>query len=245
MASEKLRYVSTRVEERLRSSVRENLTRYLETGFGDLASSEGWAIPLTVKVDLEPLKLLRADVNPESEVLNSLLMWKALSHLTPSLANEGRIWTRITHVEGYAYAKARWVGDRTGEAAIQAIEAHFFGDTRTRRRDDNAIGRLWWNAYVARQAMQNSHHDALKALLQSADIRSNIVERPWTGSRPAVAGAVLRAIIRNPAVTASEKSFREFMKAVNRNGGGVVFEIMSERAVDAFMDACVYQEAVR
>lgn len=240
MATEKLRYVSTRVDEELRSSVRQNLERYLETGFADLASTEGWAIPLSIDVDLEPLRRLKVDEGAESEVLNSLLVWKTLSHLTPSLANEGRIWTRLTHVEGFAYAKARWIAGRTGDQAVRDVETHFFGDTRTHRRDDNAIGRLWWNAYVAKQAMPTAHHDALKAMLKTADVRSNVVERAWTGSRPRIAGAILRAIINNPAVTATEKSFREFMKAVNRNGGGVVFEIMTEAEIDSFLGRCVY-----
>src|SRR6516164_8250369 len=111
MATVKLRYVSTKLEENLRAMIPENLDRYLGDGFADVANSEGWANALSLNVDLEPLRQLKTDGGPEAEVVNSLLVWQALSHLTPGLASEGRIWTRLTHVEGFAYSKARWIGD--------------------------------------------------------------------------------------------------------------------------------------
>lgn len=116
---------------------------------------------------------------------------------------------------------------------------HFFGESLTRYRDDNAIGRLWWNAFIARLAMRDSQFEALKILLKSADIRSNIIERRWVTSRPQIAGGILRAMLRVPATTSSEGAFRSFMKAVNRNGGGILFELMSEPEIDAYMDECM------
>jgi hypothetical protein len=239
MSSLPLLYISDQVDQRLQESIRENLTRYLESGFADLSTNEGWAIPLSLKVDLTPLTRLSVATGSEAEVFNSLQVWQCLSHMTPSLANEGRIWTRLCHVEGLAYARARWIGARTGEDAEDAVTVHFFGHTRTRRRDDNAIGRLWWNAYIARQAMPGKHHEALKTLLKTADVRSNIVERAWMTSRPSLAGAVLRAIIRSPVSTATEDAFRRFMKTVNRNGGGMLFEAMSSAELDSFVDGCL------
>ena len=87
--------------------------------------------------------------------------------------------------------------------------------------------------------MQSQTNEALAALLKSADIRSNIVERAWTSSRPKVAAGILRAIMEVPSVTASEGAFREFMKSLNRNGSGVLFEVMGDSDIDAFLRHCV------
>jgi hypothetical protein len=234
-----LMYLSERTERELREGVSGNLRRYLTGDFSEFADTRDWTIPLSIVADLEPLTNLKAGDGADIEVFNSLLVWKSLSGLTPSLANEGRIWTRLTHLEGLEFARQRWIGDLVGPRAEKAIAAHFFGVTRTARRDDNAIGRLWWNAYIARQAMPGRHHEALKALLGRADIRLNVVERPWYSTRPKVAAAIVRTLVRMPALAASEQGFREFMKALNRRGGGVLFEVMSDGDIDVFFDACV------
>jgi len=245
MPREKLCYVSTDVSDWLAGTIENNLPRYLEGGFADEASAEGWSIPLALDFDPGPLADLRPETGMEAEVFNSLLVWQCLSNLTPSLAVEGRIWTRLSHLDGLPYARGRWIGDATGADAVKLINLHCLATTRTRCRDDNAIGRLWWNAYIANQAMPGQHHDALKALLKTADIRSNIVERSRFGSLPRLAGGILRAVSGVPAVTASEGVFREFMKTVNLRGGGVLFEIMEPAEIDAWLADCVAADAVR
>jgi hypothetical protein len=88
--------------------------------------------------------------------------------------------------------------------------------------------------------MPDDQLTALKAIVQkSTDIRSNIVERAAISSRPKLAAAIVRTIVREPKATSSEDGFRGFMKAVNRLGGGVVFEAMSDGEIDGFMDECV------
>jgi hypothetical protein len=43
---------------------------------------------------------------------------------------------------------------------------------------------------------------------------------------------------REPRITEREEDFRAFMRSVNKLGGGIVFEAMSETEVDAFMKMC-------
>lgn len=240
MSRSALKYPALRVCEELRKKIAENLDRYLQGDFEDYADTDDWAIPLNLQVDLAPLKLL--ETNPAGDAENSLLVWQALGELNPSLASEGRIWTRLSHVEGLAYARERWIGGRTGAEAVQVIDGHFFADTRTACRDDNAIGRLWWTAFVAKRAMPDDHEAAVRAIWKTADIRSNVIERPWISSRPRLASAIVRAIITIPDVTASESAFRDFMKAINRLGGGLMFEVMEEPKIDAFIASCVPKE---
>jgi hypothetical protein len=237
MSKDKLRYVSAGVSRELQNSISTNLDRYLSGNFDDLAGTGDWAIQLKFEADLEPLaNLVKA---PDDDAANSLVVWKALSHLPPSLAVEGRIWTRLSHVEGLPYARARWIRANKGQDAVKVIEDHFFGNTRTECRDDNAIGRLWWGAYIAHLAMPTDHEEAIKAIWKTADIRSNIIERSWTSSRPDIAAGILRAIRDRSEVTTSEDAFRDFMKALNAAGGGVLFEQMTQAEIDSFVDSCI------
>lgn len=232
----KLKYLSEKVAADLLNNVGKNLDRYREGDFQDLVEEGGWSIELKLEVDLNPLNDLVGETGSEVEVSNSLLVWSALSHMTPSLARENRIWTRLTHVECLGYARTRWL---KGKEIESAVRTHFFADTQTKCRDDNAIGRLWWNAYIAQLAMPADHEAALRAMLKTADIRSNVVERTWSTSRPKIAAGILRAIINQPKVTVTERAFRDFMISLNRRGGGILFEIMDDKEVDAFMESCL------
>lgn len=236
--STKLCYLSTPVTEKLEDDVEKNIDRYLTGDFADMAQEEGWSIPTTIEIDPDPLTRLKMGRKPEDEIENALLVWQALARVTPTLASEGRIWTRLTHLDGLAYSRARWLGRKTDLTAADMVRKHFFGDTQTKRRDDNAIGRLWWAAYIARLAMPDDQAGALKAILRSTDTRSNIVERARGSSRPKIAAGIVRAIMREPRVTESESAFREFMKSLNRLGGGVIFEAMADQEIDRFMDGC-------
>jgi hypothetical protein len=240
MSTQKLKYLSVAVCESLQTDIAANLDRYVGGTFEDLVGNDGWSIELNLGVDLAPLQGLDGKRSAEADFSSAVLVWDALGRLTPSLATEARLWTRLTHVEGLKYSRERWLQQaKSREERLKAINTHFFAETQTRYRDDNALGRLWWAAHIAKLAMPDDHLTALQAILKSTDIRSNIVERPGISTRPRLAAAIVRAIVREPKVTASEDAFRGFMKAVNRLGGGVVFEAMSDEEIDAFMNECV------
>ena len=93
-------------------------------------------------------------------------------------------------------------------------------------RDDHAVARLRWNAYVASLAMPADTERALRILLSKADSRSNLVERSVTSSRPMLAAAIIRTMISDPRLTETEDGFRAFMRTVNKLGGGELFEVM-------------------
>jgi hypothetical protein len=70
-------------------------------------------------------------------------------------------------------------------------------------------------------------------------IRSNFVERIWMTSRRSIASAVLKAMQSDPWITSVEQNFREFMKSLNKLGGGIVFEALAESEIEAFVRDCV------
>jgi hypothetical protein len=235
----KLKYLSDETLENLRSGVAPNLGRYRHGGFADLMPLGDWSLELDFEADLSFLEGLDPSGTPKAEINNSRRVWKALGRLTPALACQEGIWARLTHVECLAFSRDRWIpSEADDKAATKLIEDHFFCPTLTSRRDDNAISRLWWNAYIANLANPDAALPALDVILQKADVRSNFVERSMTASRPSLAAGMIRIMQRVVTITEREDNFRAFMRSVNKMGGGIVFEAMSEVEIDAFMKMC-------
>jgi hypothetical protein len=239
MTTENIKYLSEAVLGKLSSDVEKNLSHYREGDFKNLVKAGGWSIELNRKADLGILKGLDAGKGAEAEITNSLLVWQALGPLTPALACEARIWTRLTHVEGLEFSRKRWLGQEDDEKLVDSVKTHFFASTRTMIRDDNAIGRLWWNAHIANLAMPGDQKLALSLFLKKADYRLNFVERSRTASRPPIAAGIIRTMKDETWLDSAEENFRYFMRALNKHGGGVMFEIMSPKEVDDFMVNCV------
>jgi hypothetical protein len=239
--SGKLKYLSDSAIARLRADIGKNSSRYRNEGFGDLADDPAWDIGLGIEFDEE--LLARLDLSVPRNIVsvdleNSKIVGNALSQLTPALANEERIWVRLAHLEALEYCRARWLAQEPDTNLSAAVETHLFAPTQTGIRDDHALSRLWWNYTIARICMPEDPDSALTLILKTADIRSNFVERIWMTSRQGIASAVLRAMQSDHWITASEQNFRMFMKALNRLGGGVVFEALKITEIDAFVAEC-------
>jgi hypothetical protein len=239
MSNEKLKYLSTEAVDSLRSDVRKNLARYRSGDFSDLMAAGDWCIELDLDVDLAPLASLDPGGSPEAEIANSKYVWNALHRIQPSVAYEEGIWVRLTHVECLQYARNRWLdGPYDDDRMERLITYHFFADTLTRRRDDNALSRLWWNGFIADLILPGTDLQVLDVVLRRADFRSNLIERSSTASRPSLAAAIVRAMQRHSWVTEREENFRMFMRAVNMAGGGIVFEAMAAADIDLFANEC-------
>ncbi|MBT5378968.1 MAG: hypothetical protein HOL08_07935 [Opitutae bacterium] len=244
MTLEKIKYISVATLDKLSENVEDNIARYQNGDFQDMVKAGGWSIELEKKVALDEFDDLDASGGTEVEIKNSLLVWRALGPLTPSLACEERIWTRLAHVECLEYSRERWLGQDVKEKLVNAIKTHFFAKTRTMTRDDNAVGRLWWNAHIANLAMPGDQERALGLILEKADIRSNFIERSRTVSRPPIAAGIIRTMAKVPWVTDTEENYRYLMRTLNKYGGGVMFELMTVSEIDGFMTDCVEKAKV-
>ena len=238
MSRSKLTYLAKNTLDSLYRGVLNNIDRYRSGDFKDRVEHGGWNIGLSLEVDLDPLAELDPSGGSDAEIRNSLLVWKALYEMTPALACEDRIWSRLSHVECLEYSRERWLSDKDDKRTAQEIRTHFFAPGLTACRDDHSIARLWWNAKIAKNLRPTDQKSALSLILKSADIRSNFVERSWTASRARVARSLLDMMEREPWITAAEKNYREFMKTVNHRGGGMVFELMPEAKLNQFMNDC-------
>jgi hypothetical protein len=257
-----LQYLSTTTLDRLRSSISDNLIRYRENGFNDMADHNGWTLELNkAKIDKDRLSDLHGGVGSEYEVSNSLVVFESLTDLTPAMANEERIWVRLCHVECIKYSRQRWPlkdiqpkkksflanmaasiknagTDAIDQKDIKQITKHFFAKGRPGIRDDNAISRLWWNAQIAKLIEPSDSRRALNQLLKTADIRASLIERPLLSNRIKLLRGIVHFMEANPEIAINEKSFRDFIKSVNFNGGGRFFEVMSESSISKFVNMC-------
>lgn len=235
---QKLKCLSEKTADELFNNVHENIERYKTGNFEDLANTYGWSVELQVTADLEPLKGLDAGKGAINEANNALLVWRALSDLSPSLACENRLWTRLTHIEGLSFSRDRWLKNTSDKNIVNSVKDHFFADTRTKWRDDNALSRLWWIAYIAAQVGSIEQITVLKFILEKADFRLNFVERPWISSRPRLAASIIRGMMADNWVTEKEENFRNLMKQVNKYGGGVLYESWNDHEIDSFVANC-------
>jgi hypothetical protein len=147
-------------------------------------------------------------------------------------------------VECLDFARARWLKSGNRDKALKSVRKHFFGDSVTRARDDHPIGRLWWNSYIASRVAATDDgvriESVLRVFLARADVRLNTIERPGILSRPRLAAAMVRVLPDRPLLLGAESSFREFMKIMNAQGGGHLFEVpaVTNEQIDRFVAEC-------
>lgn len=248
--NESLNYLSeSRLDEMLKN-VQEHRERYQSGNFLDLAKENGWAVKSAlVKVDLDALAKLDGE-KAEGDARNSIIVYKALAGMTPALAMEEGVWTRLAHVECLAYARARWMQDEASWDEVkfekQTVK-HFFGRGLNGIRDDNAIARLWWNMHIATSIAKDcekggdsvSPEEVLEAMLKLADVRMNLVERSWTGARLPLSRNIVKMIRTEPWLTARGDNFKVFMKLLNREGGGILFEALPAAEADGTVERII------
>ena len=242
-----LKYLSEKKLSELRESIAANRDRYEAGDFLDLEHDNGWAIETgTVQVDHDLLATLDGTARTAAaDIDNSLILFQALQGMTPALAREERVWARLTHIECLGYSRDRWLSGNSGEQLDSQVRIHMFAPGLTAIRDDNALSRLWWNMHIASIADPDNPEGALRLILKTADIRNNFVERTNTAARRPLARAVVRAMRREPWITSNARAFREFMIALNRDGGGILFEALTDDEADALMDACTSRAKAR
>jgi hypothetical protein len=238
-----VKLISRDIVAKLANDVSDNLHLYLESGFAELSKEPGWLLETdAAEWDSSIANKLMADGSPESEIANSLLIYEALPGMTPAMARDERIWTRLCHIDCIDYVRSRWL--KPGANLQSRIMAHCFATGLTGCRDDNAIGRLWWNAHIAKLAIPDNVEVALRRLLARANIRLQIIDRADTAFRqPLIAGIVRK--LADPWFETNDAAVADFGFEVNRASGGVIFEALTEAEVDKHLEYCLLRAKAR
>ena len=227
MVLEKLKFVQEKIVDELHSNIHQNIAIYETGDFNEMAKEAGWSVETQfVSYDPEFPSQLAPTNRPEDEIENSLLVFDSLNGMTPSLAREERIWVRLCHLDCLEYSRARWIKPSSAE---RDVTNHFFASRLTEARDDNAIGRLWWNAYLANLIDPISPRRVLELILKRANIRQNFVDRANASFRLPLAQALVR-LLENEEWLSSH-----FMLVLDKNAGGRVFEALSDSQIDTFL----------
>jgi hypothetical protein len=239
-----LKYLKGDAVASLKKSIPDNIDRYVSGDFQDLAGGADWNLDSRISAITAGFDRLQPGTGSDVEVANSLVVGEVLGGLPPAAATDTRLWTRLSHVECLEYSRARWLAGKKRPAVEDQVRKHFFGSGLTASRDDHSIGRLWWNHRIALRMLpflpELSLEQVLKVILSRADVRLNTVERSGIMSRPRLAAAIVRGLLDDPALLSDEPRFREFMKAINAQGGGIPFEVaaVSDFDVRGFIVRC-------
>lgn len=235
---EPLRLLSQPVVDDLADSIAKNLERYRSGNFSDLEKGNGWRIESEI-ASWDPNLEAQLDPSgtPEAEVKNSLVVWEGLTGMTPALARDERLWTRLCHVECLNFARERWL--KGSEKDANLVKIHFFASGLNGCRDDNAIGRLWWNAHVASIASPDNVELGLRRLLARANYRMQVIERSNTAFREPLVKGIVRLLGEDPWLDVDDEAIVHFMKEVNKRSGSFIFEALDDNGIDAHLRMCL------
>ena len=178
---EKIRLIRQTHLDDLKLDIMKNTPAYMNSDTSQFPHIQSVSFEIELEADLASLSKLRPTKEHKDEVFNCILVWKALSNITPELARDERLWTYLTHYHALAYSTKRWPPIDETKKTHNFIKNHFFAQTKRNVERDNAISRLWWMAFIANKAESGTLKENLDALLAFSDVRANIIERPTTG----------------------------------------------------------------
>lgn len=150
----------------LKRKITDNLPRYQSDEF-KLEEDELVDVP-EVDIDSDLLDNLLED--PTDEFKCSKLVYEKMKGMNPLLASQESLWAYLSHRLLFKYVQQRWndvfKDDKISESFIKN---HWFGWKR------NAIGRLWWNAYLTiDEDNKDDPFELTKVLYKQSDITQNL-----------------------------------------------------------------------
>ena len=228
----------------LRLNIGANLARY--------SNPRPWAgrpagpEPVTLPTALEPavpLQLVLPDGGDMKDLENAKIVHRAFPDLTPLQARDPRLWTRLTHMECWAYMRKRWDVSRQPEDPARRgryVLGHYFVPrSESRALLHNGIARLWWYGHLTHDPAREDPYELTAVLLSYLDIAQQVLERNM-GRAPAVRTAFLDFLRRNHATlgTSAEQRrnrIRALAKSLNLLGGVTLLDCLSTGEVEAIL----------
>jgi hypothetical protein len=230
--TEPVKYVSDRVVEQLQNRIEENLSLYTDGDFEAMSSESGWALELKdVRYDPNFVAKLATENTREAEIENSLVVYSAFDGMTAAVARQERVWVRFCHMDCLEYSRERWIRNDPKTD----VSNHFFARTLDQCRDDNAIGRLWWNGHLANRIDPADPKRVLKQFLARANIRLQFLDRSNASFRLPIAKGVIRLLESEPWLHEHDRAFEVFMLVMDKHAGGLLFETLGDAELDQML----------
>lgn len=226
----------------LHASLEQNLQRYRDGNFDDLAETPSWCQKKLL--DYDETTFLGLSGSSTNDLDDSLIVFGQLHLLESRLATWRNIWIRIAHTELLEYGRIRWLDlEKDDQALAKDIDTHFFRGGVTGCRDDNVAGRLWWTGFIGSRiaGTQDIHEirQVMEPFMRTADTRQAVIERSGLFSERGLAGHISEYLMKGRLnESTKEKVFRSFIKSVNFQSNGRFFGDMSQDEVFEFLDRC-------
>ena len=231
-----LRYYTAEAVEELRNAVPEHLDWYYGTPkAGKLQSPHNVRESRLESVDLADLVIAPAQPS-RTDGVNALVVYEALSQLTPHQASDERLWVYLCHQECPEYVSSRWLANRpeNDEAAVREVKNHFFATGNRALIRDNGLSRLWWLGKIASDVAPASPSEFLRILLHRQDVRSALIERPSVSTNRRVLRVIYEEMQQhwtNGGKLFEREIFRSWMRALNRRGGVILLDALPDNAL--------------
>ena len=227
-------YYTSSIVDDLRREVERNLAWYYKpTGPPPLAGVNVGVRESNIEV---PQLADRLEIDPENpsstDGVNALAVYDALGALTPHQASMERVWVWLCHNDCPQYVAARWLSrkDSTKQSTTK-VRNHFFAQGNRALVRDNGVARLWWLGKIANETDPDDPSRFLEILLHRLDVRSALIERPLVSMNRRVLRTIYRVMQEhwNDDRKLFERDiFRSWTIALNRRGGVVLLDAMSE-----------------
>ena len=154
--------------------------------------------------------------------------------ITPFMATDGNMWTWMNHLRLHSYSIERWAG---GSAAnlTRFVHSHWFvEDQREALVRNNAAGRTWWLAHVARTAANHSGGafsdlDAVNLFANAPRYYHNCMSSVIT-RHPLILAELVRSLLTD-AEGIKTASSDEIWRYLNLSAGTMVLDAMPRESL--------------
>jgi len=228
----------------LRIAIGLNLPKYQKddawAGYLLDAKAKDLITPLSLRQPISLTLPLDDERRGSEDGANAIRLHQALPKLTPLQARDPRLWTRLTHIDLWAYMRKRWPIERwqkDGEqTTLSGIRSRYFvAQSQSRALLRNGAARLWWTAEVSHDPDRENPYELTPVLFYTLDITQTLLERNMGRSRDIVA-SFLEFIKRNEKelVQEGDKSrlrVRSLAKSLNLTGGVCLLDSLSRNDI--------------
>ena len=159
----------------------------------------------------------------------ALAFYDSLRGITPALATDGNMWTWMNHFRLHSYGIHRWAAGSISNLT-RFVHSHWFvEDQHEALVRNNAAGRTWWIAHVAKTAAQHSsgaysEQDAIELFANAPRFYHNCMNSLITRN-PVILAEVVRALLTD-AKGIKTASSDELWKRLNLSAGTMIVDSM-------------------